>query len=179
MPILRSCITTELKKQTLKKGASFTLSGGGLLLAIAFLPFSMLKSLGVIAFFFACFLIALGLVPYRRLLLLELNPFELSIQSNRIVFYQKNRPLFALEREHIINLDYQEMPLYGIIAKLDKPLKGKIKVLTKKTKFFAHLGRWQKNYPEGILFFPYFTKHSFDELKSHLTQDQIESDHAF
>lgn len=170
MSILRSCISKELKSQTLKKGASFTLSGGCLLLVTAFLPFSMIKSIGIFLFFLACLLIAKGLVPYRRLLLLELNPFELSIQNKRVIFYQKNCPLFALENEHISNLCYREELHYGIVAHLEKPLKGKIKVLAKKSKFFAHMGRWQRQYAEGILFFPYFSRHAFDELKNTLTE---------
>lgn len=167
MPILRSCITKELKRETLKKGAGFTLSGGALILCIAFLPLPLLKLIGLPLFALACLLIAIGLVPYRRLLLLELNPFELAIHNNKLIFYQKNIPLFALENEHVADLLYQEGHLYGILAQLNKPLRGKIKVLTKRTRFFAYMGRWQRQYAEGVLFFPYFSKHSFEELRKH------------
>lgn len=162
MIILRSTISNTLKGVTLKRGAFFTLSGGFLFLIGAFIPFSLLTTC---FFLISCLLIALGLVPYRRLLLEEIHPNEIHFDGEELFFLQKKNAIFKLKREHIENIHFLEKKgEYGISLQIKKPFQEQVIVLTSKGRFLRYLARCKRIDNIGDLYLPFFTRRSYKEL---------------
>jgi|SRR6185503_2547742 len=169
MLILRSSINSAFKGDTLRKGAYFTLSGGCLFLIVAFLPFSFLSIFGLPLFLASCFLIAQGLVPYRRLLLEEIYPNEIHFNGQELYFLQRKSPLFKLKKEDIDSIAFVEnKKSYGIALQIKRPLNNQVIVLTTKGHFVRYLMRSKRLDQTSDLYLPFFTKHSYQELSLNL-----------
>jgi hypothetical protein len=174
MLILRSSISADLKSETLKKGAFFTLSGGSLFLITAFLPFSFLSTYGLPFFLTSCFLIGQGLVPYRRLLLEEIHPNEIHLNDKELFFLQKKKLLFKLNKEDIDSIEFVEnKKSYGIALQIKRPLNNQVTVFTSKGQFIRYLVRSKRLAEAGDLYLPFFTKHSYQELSLSLKEEPL------
>ncbi len=82
----------------------------------------------------------MGLLPYRKLARLEINPDKIVIQPDEsLQYYVKGKNTLTIPLNSIAKVEYVEQSNgYGIIL-------------------------WQKDSP-GTFFFPYFTQSSFEEL---------------
>ncbi len=150
MLILRSAIKEELLFNFLKRGTALALIGIlPLLFGALFLNTSQLGNWGLLIYFFSMGLIALGLIPYRRLLRLQKSPNELILcQDDTLIFKRRGKQLLKIPFHEIAQVRFiEENKIYGIgiDLKINRPTKKK------------QLG--------CDFFFPYFTKRSFERMK--------------
>jgi hypothetical protein len=173
--IWRSSITTQLLNLTLKRGG--WLGGGGAFLLIGsgiFLPLPLLKILGIPLFVTGILLIAIGWLPYRKLVQSQLKPDEIHYDGSSLFFLRRGKPLFQIEERSIQKLAYLKKEEGGGIGVwLKKPVERKVKVLQPRFDYAA-FSAW--SYQQGAcdLFFNYFSERSCEELTT-----QLGLDHAF
>lgn len=125
-------------------GSILAILGAALLLysGIA-LPVETLKKWGALLFLISLGLIAAGLIPYRRLQKLELNPDQLVILEKGLIYKRAGVQEWQLPFDSIQSIDYVDNPWrYGILLHIEN--------------------RWD-------IFLPYFTKRSYEELLRNLT----------
>lgn len=137
---LHSTVKPDVKRRTLFRGT--LLAGIGaftLLFSGAFLPVSTLKIWGLPIFFVSIGLIAVGMVPYRRLCHCEENPDKIVIGQDEVLRYFQ-------ENKEVANLPF---------SAIDKitPVDGGIKIALKTGQ---------------SLFFPNFSPRSCQTLKQTL-----------
>jgi len=152
---IRTSIDPVLKKNTLIKGTAVAALGVFILVGCAlFLPAVQLKNWGFWIFLFSGTLMALGLIPYRKLCLLEINPNELILNKGSLSFIQKGKLLFEIPNSFIDHLSFaQKKDACGLTVQLKKNLPEKIR-LTKQ-----HLSKKDLvSFENGELFFPYFSQ---------------------
>lgn len=169
---IRSSIKPELFRITLKKGS--LLAGAGalmLLLGGTLLPLSYLKIWGGPLFFIALGLIALGLIPYRKLTQLQLSPHTLQREGDFLIYARKGKPLLKIPYEKVARMEYVEKEeLYGIALWI-KQTREKIKILDERFDLEGFLYESKQKFGSD-LFFPYFTEESFKLIS------RLESNHA-
>lgn len=120
------------------------------------------------------FFIAIGLLPYRKLSKLQLKPHEIHFDNDTLIFLKEGKPLFKIASLSIEKMSYLEREhLYGVGIWLKKPMEQKIKVLQSKFNFAAFMRDSMQRFGGCDLFLPFFSKHTFEELKNHVT-DQPE-----
>lgn len=150
-------ILPSLKRKVLFRGSILGFLGMLVLLwGGIFLPLKELDIWGVFIFFIGGALIALGLVPYRRLCFLERNPHEISVHDNETLQFKKKGKLhLVLPLCHIQKASYfHDEDRYGIGIWVNHPLSNTP-------------GETQ------CLFFPYFTKRQFEELQTFIVPQEI------
>lgn len=157
---LRSSVKPEFARKMLFRGT--LLAGIGVaLLAFggAFIPASSLGQWGLILFFVALGLIAWGLIPYRRLLQLEVKPNELVIDQKSIAVTFKRKPTLIIPISAIQEVRYLEnREIYGIQICLKKDAAKKVMIQD------PQFDPSSSQKYECDLFLPYFSKNSFNEL---------------
>lgn len=163
--ILRTSLSSSLMRFTLFKGICLAVMGlCGLLWGALTMPPSLLQRWGPWLFLIGMGFITWGMLPYRRLSLLQVKPDELHLASTHLVnFYRKGKKILTLSLPSIEQLDYvDEGHLYGIALKMrphsltcheDDPAEMK------------KLEKQGKSLKEGELFFPYFSRQAFRELQ--------------
>lgn len=163
---IRSSIKTSLMKHTLFRGTVIASVGGALLLfAGIFVPVSSLSYWGFPIFLASIALITLGLLPYKQLKRLEVNPYQIVADQEKMWhFFEKGMPLFSLpvddiEKTLLIENEY----LYGIGVILKKPLPLPI-VVHRKAFSLEDYERKSLKKCGCDLFFPYFSKRAYQEL---------------
>ncbi len=132
-------------------------------MAGVFIPSSTLKIWGWIIFLCSLGLITWGLLPYRRLSRLQLNPNELTLANNNVLsFYSKGDKILSFPFECVAKINYIEHPQrYGMAVWLKSfPL--------------APITYYETNGMEKMkkdaqqmhadLFFPYFNRRAYEEL---------------
>lgn len=142
-----------------------------LIFAGTFLPPSFLTLWGIPIFVAGMVLIAVGLIPYRRLAKLELKPHTLSYDGETLLFAKEGKPLFKISEKEIKDIRYVEKKnLYGIAIWLHRPVIEKVKVLQPHFNFAAFAAESAERFEGCDLFLPYFSEKNFKCL--------LESDHA-
>jgi hypothetical protein len=141
---LRSTITPEIKRKTLFRGTAIAVIG---LLTLGFAYFyiseATLREWGWAFYLWGLLFIVWGLLPYRQLMRIEDFPFVLwSLDSHdlQILAFGKNqRAFWKIFVSEITSVSYRDDPTYyGIV------------IMSGEKKHFC----------------PYFSKRSFEELKS-------------
>lgn len=130
---IRSSIKPAMLRQVLFKGTLWALAGLGFLFVCSLF---FLEQFGFAIFAFGFFLIVLGLLPYKKLKYLELNPHEILVLEEGLIYSQGKRrmniPWNAIEK-----MDFRDTQnSYGITLHLK----------------------------DGNLFLPYFSRSSFEAL---------------
>lgn len=167
---LRSSIHTPLMRLTLWRGT--ILAGVGVsfwvISAIFFTP-EQLQKWGWVIFLLGLALITWGLLPYRRLRNLELNPYSLMIEEGRwLHFSAKGELLFSLPLSDIRRYAYIEKGNdYGIGLWLKNPLSEKIAIHSKNFDFEKYRKR-SLRHQNCEIFLPYFSKRSFQVFSDSL-----------
>jgi hypothetical protein len=158
----RSSIHSSLKKQTLLRG-SFIAALGALLIACGgiFLTVQQLGRWGIIIYGLGIALIALGLIPYRRMCRLEECPDQLVVSEDGLwSYYRRNKLIFTLPQKNIKKIDYiDNKSWYGISIACCTVKKLKMKIYDFKTakKFFCKKKSAQ-------IFLPYLSRNTYNAL---------------
>lgn len=165
-PIFTSSISSALMRQTLMRGFLLGFLGALILLiAGSFLPSSLLHEWGWALFLIAIGLITIGLLPYRRLSKLQLNPDKLILtEDNHIIYFQGKIKFLTLPVHSIASIGEVSYPqTYGIAVRLKRPPIEPIQVHVPPCEV-KKMHKGAMKYGNGDLFFPYFTKHTSMEL---------------
>ena len=162
---LRSTIRPQLMRKTLFRGGILALIGIFILMyAGIFLSISTLRLWGFPIFLCSLTLITIGLLPYRELSKLEVQPFILKAYDLEYLEYiEKGKSILTIpfvSIEDIIYVDNSED--YGIGIRLKKPSPSKIKIHD--PRFNVHDFQKNEHNLRIDLYFPYFSKRSFNEL---------------
>lgn len=137
---LRTSISPSLLKWRLYLGSFLAGSGAFLLLISAiYLSPTALEKWGFLILIFGLGLIALGLIPYRKLQRLEVKPNELLVSEHGLAYYKGGSLQWKLPYSSIHSIQFLESAWsYGIGLDVE--------------------GRFD-------LYLPYFTKRSFEILE--------------
>jgi len=159
---IRSSIKSALKKRVLFKGT--LLAGIGVCILFysgTMLPAEKLQEWGLGLFLLSFLLIAMGMLPYRRLTQLEMVPNEIIFEDEGLLYVQKQQTLLWIPLQSIDKCWYVEKgDRYGIAFVFKKPRPAQIVKYHKKIK----LQKWEGS----ELFLPYFTQRSVKELNESL-----------
>lgn len=164
---LHSSIRPSLKKNVLMKGSLLALCGVSLwLYGGVFLSIATLTNWGWPILILGGALVTWGLLPYRRLTLLENVPHKIIVTDvEELVFYMKDSPLLKIPLDDITEMAYLDNDKqYGIGIWLKKPVSKNFEVLQADLDIEKYLDNCQKKYFCDA-FFPFFSKRSFQELK--------------
>lgn len=170
---LRSSLKRELMSKMLLKGSM--VAGCGIILLIIsgiFMPFSTLKIWGFPIVIIGFTLVATGLLPYKKLSLLELSPHEIHCDEHSMIFLRSGSPLFKLPLKNIERFDFVETnEIYGAGIYLKRPVENCLVLLKPHQQFAVFASEGKNKAPETDFFLPYFSFLSVEELKSWTNQD--------
>lgn len=159
---LHSSVSPLLIRHAILRGMGIAFIGIAILLyAGIFFDLAILKNWGFLIFFASMTLIIKGLLPYRHLARLLSNPNTL-ILAQELRYFSKNTGTLNIPIEAIQDIFYFNTPeLYGIGIRLNPRYKD----LTFEASAFMYESaqRFQVD-----LFFPYFSKRSYEELNHYL-----------
>lgn len=162
---LRTTLYPFLVRQTLFKGFCISLIGMTLLVySGTFIPSHLLKFMGLPVFIMGIGCLAWGLLPYRRLSRLELQPDKLeALEAKSIDFFSKGEKVLSLPFNAIQSFDYfQKEGIYGLVILLKTP-SHKLRIPS--SIFLKEADKRLLNTLQADFFFPYFSQHSVRELK--------------
>lgn len=172
---LRSSVKSSLKKFVLIRGTVLAVLGVCILLYGAlFLAVETLAVWGFPMLFVAIALIAIGLMPYRRLCRREKRPDEIVENGNLALHYNmEGRPTFTIPLVSIDRKAYVEKGRdYGIAIWLKQPLPQKLIVFNPNVDMEKYQQESLKRHGSD-LFFPYFTERSYKALTAF---EEVEED---
>lgn len=163
-PIIRSSIRPELKLNTLLNGTLIAVAGVALLVAGGtFMPERLLSTWGFLIWIVALFMIAYGLIPYRKLTRLELKPFEIHNEGDRFLFKTPKGIVLTLPKKELIKSQYVTLgKVYGIAIWLKEPKK-----LPDTLRNDLYQNKIRKAFGCD-LFLPYFSEKGYSEFQAAL-----------
>jgi len=170
---LFSSIKPALMRASLIRGTSIALCGVLLLVyGGTFLDVEMLSIWGVPLLLIGIGLIALGLIPYRKLCRFEKNPSELIIEERGFIqLVERGKLIYSIPIESIDQLDYYEQGNdYGICVTLK--LDAEQKVIVHHGRFDA--AAYQKSCRSTYgcdLYIPYFGRRAYTRLAFYTERD--------
>lgn len=162
--VLSTAVSPIIKRQILYKGTVLA-SCGVLLLLLSgiFLPVSVLKHWGVFILFFGGLLITWGLLPYRKIIQLDLNKNQLIIETDQVVYVANKKRTVGIPKENIEKIAFLEKGSnYGIAVWLKWPLPAKFTLFDKEFNI-ASFQQQSRDKWNCDLFFPYFTQKSYSD----------------
>jgi len=163
---VRSSVQSTLIRRALIRGTILA-GAGAILLALSgsLIPPGALWIWGLPIYITSIALIALGMLPYRQLKRLEMNPYALIQDDLWLRFSSKGELLFSIPLTSIAETKYiDDQYIYGIGVWLKKPLPQKIVVRDRHFDLEAFMKKSQKEHGCD-LFFPYFTERSAIQLE--------------
>lgn len=171
--ILRTTIPASLIDKALKRG--WLLAALGIVILVysgTFFSLTALKQWGWVLFLagFAC--LTYGLLPYQRLSRLQLKPNELHcIGSESLEYYSSGQHMLTLAFKDIEELCYvEEAGVFGISVRLKRALANSdVQHHAFNRNFFQKQAI--KVQSDEKVFFPYFSKRSFEELQTWLIEE--------
>lgn len=167
MAVIRTSIPSELLKRRLLIGNAVALPGIGLMVGANFLAPSPLAWWGVPIAFISILLIALGLIPYRRLTRLQLHPDKIEMEREYLIYHLRERPRFRLARSTIKEFSYiGNKRGCGVGVKLHSSFDEKIAVIDPRFDMQGFLAQSQRRGYD--LFFPFFSARAALELRDWL-----------
>ena len=163
-----SSISSEIKKLKLKKGLLFSLPAIILLITFGtFASLDLVVQYGRIIFFVSITLIAIGMIPYRRITRLESTPHILSIEDDTLDFKYLGKFSVLIPLREIKSISFfRKKQFFGLALTLHS-------LKNVQSKNFA-MRQYQKKCRRQLscdLFLPYFP----EKIKSSL----VEQCHAF
>lgn len=160
-----STIKTDIKKAALIKGSS--IAGVGILswvLGAVFMDRQQLQDYGWLVFLFGLVLLAVGMIPYKRLTRLENSPNEIVFDGEIFSYYRRGLPAFTIPAESIKETIYLEKTEpYGIGIQLKTPLPKPVTVQDPHLDMVDFQKKSQRGYGCD-LFLPYFSRRTYQEL---------------
>ncbi len=164
---LHSMVKPELKKSLLLRGSVLAAMGGALLLfSGAMIPPAGLEVWGWPIVILSFGLIAVGLMPYRRLCRLESRPSKLLLtDDNEIIYLFNDRKRVTIPYEAVKKMEYlQNDGLYGVGIWIDLSASKKVVVHDPTFNYQSHQ-RVAKRRFGCDLFLPFFSERAFNQLK--------------
>lgn len=128
---MNCCAKTAIKDSLIRyylfRGTVLAGLGGIILLfSGVFLPLLSLSEMGIPIFILGIGLITCGLLPYRRLWRLELNPCELVADDNYLSLFHRGKRLLCIPQKEIAKIQYfEEKHAYGLRVNLKTKLQKK------------------------------------------------------
>ncbi len=174
---LRTSIKGDLKRFLILRGSLLALIGIALLVySGAFISLQTLANWGIAIWFISFILIALGLIPYRRITRLEENPNTLTITDDGNLHYLRHgHDVLTFPLKSISKVSYvEEKGLYGIAVDLDPKEKPNIPnppISVVMQMFLIPMKRRHK----FDRFFPYFSKRSAYELNELISEEKFKT----
>lgn len=160
-----SSISTEYYRKKMLQGTAIALSG--VLMIVYFGSFVQPENLhyiGLPILFLGGFLIALGLIPLRRLSRLDRNPDEVALTSKYFHYLQRGNPILTIPIREIELIRYEESSAhYGITISLKQKNGSGVLVHAKRFNLQHFIERSRKK-TGADLFFPFFARRSFSRL---------------
>ena len=140
---LFSSIKKELLQQQLMRGSAIAAVGACILIfGGTWVPQATLAFWGAPLFVAGIGFITLGMLPYRRLKLLEEHPYVIKIEGGMIYCFKGGKEISRIDTKTIESVEFVDDPSrYGIRFHLTSPKKG-------------------------VFFLPYFSKNSFASIKA-------------
>lgn len=161
-----STIKPSLYRSVLFRGSC--IGGAGallLLLSGTFFPLSFLEVGGIPLAFVSFSLIAIGLLPIRRLMRLSSQPDLLICQSSALFYHKKGKLVLQLPFSLITSLHFhQDGEQYGIGIKLSKIAKNHLQTLHPHVNLTSFFERSQAAFPAFDLFLPFFSEQISTDL---------------
>lgn len=173
--IIRSTITRTVIKHVLIKGFCIAALGiACLLIGGIFLGPSHLQKWGWLLFLLSIGMITLGLLPYRRIVRLQLKPNEITlVDADQLIFFSRGRKKLTIPIPSIAKMEYIDHPVrYGIAVFLNKPPPRPLSVHESPQEVEKMRYEGQKK-GEADLFFPYFNRHAYEELIDWISDNPI------
>ena len=166
METLRSSVKSSLMRFALLRGTILAGLGAAVLIYGTFLPVKTLSVWGFPLFCLSLGMIAVGLLPYRKLRRLEMNPYEILIEDDQWWhFVAKGVCLFSIPINSVEKTEYlDEANQYGIKVFLKKPIKEQIKVHARDFDMGGFIATSRKR-QKCDLFLPYFSARAYNSLK--------------
>lgn len=160
--ILRSSIRPRLLHKILMRGFFIALIGGlAIVLAGAFLSATFLQMWGFLIFISSLTLIALGLLPYRRLAKLASKPNEIHVLGYEMIeYYTQGQKMALIPCKAIKKMAYLEnAEMRGIGIWIDPTEKESV-ILDPAFNINGFHHQFDCDF-----FFPFFSQISYEELK--------------
>lgn len=170
----RTTIKPSLSRRILFKGVAKAAAGAALFIfGGVFLPVGSLSHWGIFLFLIGIGLIGWGLYPYKKLMNLEVKPYEIIIDedSRMLCYNNKEKPILSIPLDSIEKLSYFEgLENYGILIhlKTSSSLKVALHDLSGRG---IRLPKGCLKQDEKMLFLPYFSMRTFQELKTYASQN--------
>jgi hypothetical protein len=163
--ILKTSVKSSLKRSVLFRGTLLASLGGLLILFGSFFSKGVLTSWGLPLYLIGIYLISLGLLPHRKLLLLETSPNEIHINSVLILIFKvKGTTLFSVPCVSLTKMSYIEKGSdYGIAFWFSNSSFKNVLIYSHKVKLDDLQSESKKKYGCDI-FLPYFSKRSYTEM---------------
>ena len=161
---LRSSIKSSYKRYVLFRGTLIAVIGALLIVMSGiYLPVQEMRIWGLPALVVGVGLIALGLLPYRRLSRLEDKPNEIILLDKEFQFFTKGKKVFTIPYASIDKIDHMDNRCcYGIALWIKKSPEQKVIVHDKKASFSKK--------QNGDIFLPNFTERSYEILREHVME---------
>lgn len=171
---IRTSIKSGLKRSLLIRGTVLAAIGMALLLYAGItISLPVLSQWGAAIWLISIFLIALGMIPYRRVVKIENNPNQIMITDDGLVHYHRHgRDVFTLPLDAIEEVRFlEDMGLYGIAVTLKESEREKIPYPA--ISVVMQMFQWSlKRNHSFDRFFPFFSERGARKL-----QELIESRH--
>jgi hypothetical protein len=169
---IKTTVSANLLKKSLLKGSLLGLAGvAGLLYGALFLHVNELNTWGLLLFLGSLAAITGGLLPYRQLTRLQLNPHRLILSENETLdYYLKEKMVMSIPTQSIEKIAYlSNEGEYGIIFSLKKQPSPPVKVYAA-LKEVEQMRQDGEKLGKGDLFFRYFNERAFKELSKALAE---------
>lgn len=165
-------IKTPLLRRVLFRGTALAFIGVSLLTAAStYLPENWLALLGLPILLSGAALIAIGLVPYRRLQRMEKKPSELIIDGAYLQHVALGKQQLSLPMDSVARIDYFEKDSeYGVALWLKEKGEGAVIVHAPRLDAASLLQKSRKKYGCD-LFFPYFSRRAYTRLALYSPSD--------
>lgn len=163
LEVVRTSIDKTLLRWVVLRGSLIAAAGLVLMLLGNGIPASRLAGWGAAIILLSLALITLGLLPYRRLMRLQLHPNELTLSEEELLYTRKKAPPLWIGRSSIATIRWlRQGELYGIAITLHPPA-------TKRVDLEREVARWRRLL-DCDLFLPYFSKESCRQLENFLSE---------
>jgi uncharacterized protein (DUF58 family) len=169
--MIHTTVTAALLRRRLLLGSGIAAAGVAILIGANFLSSRLLNGWGLLLSLLSILLIALGLIPYRRLTRLQLHPNHIALEEEHLVYLLRNSPRFRLYKEAIQELTFHRRgDEYGIGLQLFAQTAKKIAVVDPSFNMQAFIDRSRRR---GFdLYLPLFSQRAAQELREWHTSSE-------
>lgn len=172
MQRLRTSIAAELQRGRLLLGSAIAAPGILLMIWASFLSPQLLARWGVVFALLSILLIALGLIPYRRICRLQLHPNQIALEEENLTYVIGETPRFRLSKEGVREIAFlKERGGYGIGLWLHLPIEKKITVIDPRFDMQKFMNQSRRRGCD--LYLPLFSERAAAEIEEWLQNSRL------